>query len=204
MTRITKSNERGYRSQLRADQADATRTRILDATVRVMARGIAALSIPAVAREASVSVPTVYRHFATKPDLVAAIYPHVLRRASLGRPDPPRSLDELRGSLRAYFDHVESFDDVARAAQASPVADEMRRLSMPERLAVFRRLTDSIEPPPSAVIRDRITRLLVVLTQSSALRMWREHFGTSVDEAVDDIDWLVRAAFAAAARGSEP
>jgi AcrR family transcriptional regulator len=204
MTRIAKAAERPYRSQLRADQTDATRARILDATVRVMARGIATLSMPAVAREAGVSVPTVYRHFATKPDLIAAIYPHVLRRASLGRPDPPRSLDELRGSLRAYFDHVESFDVVARAAQASPVADEMRRLTMPDRLAIFRRLTDSIQPPASDVVRDRIARLLVVLTQSSALRLWRDQFGTSIDEAADDIDWLVRAVFAEAARGTEP
>jgi len=203
MTRITKTTERPYHSQLRAEQAEETRARILDATVRVMARGIATLSVPAVAREAGVSVPTVYRHFATKPELIAAIYPYVLRRASLERPDPPHSLDELRGSLRAYFEHVESFDDVARAAQASPVADEMRRLSMPDRLAIFRRLTDSIQPPPSDVIRDRIARLLVVLTQSSALRMWRDHFGTSVDEAADDIDWLVRAAFSAAARETE-
>jgi AcrR family transcriptional regulator len=204
MTRIPKAAERPYHSQLRAEQTEETRARILNATVRVMARGIATLSMPAVAREAGVSVPTVYRHFATKPDLIAAIYPHVLRRAALERPDPPRSLDELRGSLRAYFDHVESFDEVARAAQASPVADEMRRLTMPDRLAIFRRLTDSIQPPASDANRDRIARLLVVLTQSSALRMWREQFGTSVEEAVGDIDWLIRAAFAAAARGIEP
>ena len=44
-----------------------------------MASGLASLSIPAVAREAGVSVPTVYRHFGTKDDLLAAVYPHVAR-----------------------------------------------------------------------------------------------------------------------------
>ena len=167
-----------------------------------MARGIASLSVPAIAHEAGVSVPTVYRHFATKSELVAAMYPHALSRAALRRPDPPRTLDELRDSVRAYFEHVESFDDVTRAAMASPASEEPRRLSMPERLAVFRRVADSIQPAPSDVNRDRIARLLIVLTQSSALRMWRDHFGTSIDEAADDIEWLVRAAAAAAARGS--
>jgi hypothetical protein len=28
--------------------------------------------------------------------------------------------------------------------------------------------------------------------------MWRDHLGLSVDEAADDVDWIVRAAIAAA------
>jgi AcrR family transcriptional regulator len=55
----------GAYNELRAAQAQATRARILEATVNVMARGVASVSIPAVAREARVSVPTVYRHFGT-------------------------------------------------------------------------------------------------------------------------------------------
>ena len=67
-------------NELRAAQAQATRARILEATVAVMARGVASVSIPAVAREAGVSVPTVYRHFATKRDLLTSVFPHVLHR----------------------------------------------------------------------------------------------------------------------------
>ena len=100
--------------------------------------------------------------------------------------------------MRAYIDHVESFDDLARAAMASPASDDLRRLSMPDRLAAFRQFADSIEPSPPEADRERIARLLVVLTASSALRMWRDHLGASVDEVADDIDWVVRAAIAAA------
>jgi len=203
MSRIAIGAARAYRSQLRAQQAEETRARILDATVRVMAAGLASLSIPAVAREAGVSVPTIYRHFATKGGLLAAVYPHVVRRAGLDQLVPPRSLDELRDGVRAYFDHVESFDDLARAAMASPASDEARRISMPDRLVMFRQLADSIVPKLSEVGRDRIARLLVILTASSALRMWRDHFGSSVDEAADDVDWVVRAAIAAATRRNE-
>jgi AcrR family transcriptional regulator len=198
MTRI--ANGRTYRSQLRAEQAEETRTRILDATVRVMARGMTSVSIPAVAREAGVSVPTVYRHFATKPDLVAAVYPHSLQRAALTQPAAPRSIDELREGMRAYFEHVESYDDIARAAMASPASDETRQATMPYRLGVFRRVADSIEPKVAQADRDRIARLLVVLTASSSLRMWRDNLGSSVDEAVDDLNWLLNAAIAAASK----
>ena len=69
-----------------------------------MARGIATISIPAVAREAGVSVPTVYRHFGSKQDLLAAVYPYALKRAGVHEPPFPASLDELKDSVRAYAD----------------------------------------------------------------------------------------------------
>jgi len=198
MPRIANSTVRAYRSQLRAQQAEDTRERILDAAVRVMAEGIAYVSIPGVAREAGVSVPTIYRHFATKRDLIAAVYPHLVRRAGLHERVAPRSVDEIRDGVRAYFGDLESFDDLARAAMAGPASEEARRISMPNRVAMFRPLPDSIEPRLSEADRDRIARLLVILTASSALRMWRDHLGSSVDEAADDVDWAIRAAIAAA------
>jgi AcrR family transcriptional regulator len=198
MTRIANGKSRAYGSPLRAQQAEETRERILDATVRVIAEGLAFVSVPQVAREAGVSVPTVYRHFATKRDLLAAVYPHAVRRAGMDEVVIPRSMDELRGGLRAYFERTDSFGDLARAAMASPAAEELRRINMPDRVAIFRRLADSIEPKPSKADRDRIARLLVILTASSALRLWRDQLGSSVEEAADDVDWVLRAAIASA------
>src|SRR6266704_3647723 len=74
---------RSYESPLREEQADVTRQRILDALVRTMGKGVAGLSVPAVAAEAGVSVPTVYRHFRTKADLVAALAPYLSRKTGL-------------------------------------------------------------------------------------------------------------------------
>lgn len=198
MPRISNCTARAYRSQLRAEQAVETRGRILDATLRLMAGGTASVSIPAVAREAGVSVPTVYRHFGTKHDLFEAVYPHVVRRAGLDALVAPRSMDELRNGVRAIFDRLDSADHIARAAMASPAAEEARRISMPGRVALGRQLADSIVPELAEGDRDRIARLLVVLITSSALRVWRDHLGASVDEAADDIDWVIRAAVAGA------
>jgi AcrR family transcriptional regulator len=198
MTRIAKGAERRYRSELRTQQAEETRGRILDAVVRVMAGGLAFVSIPHVAREAGVSVPTVYRYFATKHDLMAAVYPHVVRRAGLNEVVAPRSMDELRAGLRAYFERTDSLGDLARVAMASPAAEASRRINMPDRLAMFRRVADSIEPRPSEADRDRIARLLVILTASSALRLWRDQLGLSVEEAADDVDWALGAVTASA------
>lgn len=189
-------------NELRAAQAQATRTRILEATVGVMARGVASVSIPAVAREAGVSVPTVYRHFGTKRNLLAAVFPHVLRRAGLDELVPPRSIDELGQGVRVLFERIDSAGDLARAAAASPAADEVRRVDMPARLEISRRLANSIVPKLTPGDRDRIARLLTILISASALRVWRDHLGSTVEEAANDIDWVIKAAVAAST-GSE-
>jgi AcrR family transcriptional regulator len=203
MNRIATRPTRAYRSVLREAQAEETRARILDATMRVMATGLADLSVPAVAREAGVSVPTVYRHFRTKRDLLAALYPHAARRSGLDTIADPRSLDELRPLIRAIVDRLDALDDVSRAAMASPGASEVRHATMPTRYERIRRLTDAIEPKLRKADRDRITRLLVVLTASASLRMWRDHLELSAEEVADDVDWIVRAAIAAASERKE-
>lgn len=204
MTRIAAQPTRAYRSELRQEQTEETRARIVDATMRVMATGLASLSIPAVAREAGVSVPTIYRHFRTKRELLAAVYPHAARRAGLDTIADPRTLDELRPMIRALLERLDNLDDLTRAAMASPAASEMRHATMPTRYQRLRRLADSIEPKLRKADRERITRLLAVVTASSSLRMWRDHLGLSVDEVAKEVDWIVRAAIFAINEMKEP
>lgn len=195
---------RAYRSQLRAEQTDETRSRILDATVRVMATGIASLSIPAVADEAGVSIPTVYRHFGTKAELLAALYPHAVGRAAFeATTKAPESLPEFRAVIQRVFAGLDSMDDIARAAMASPAAEEARRLSMPGRVSLVERFVARVAPTLGDADRERITRLLVVLTSSASMRVWRDYFESSADRAADDVEWTLAAVIAAASRSDE-
>lgn len=198
MNRITSAEVRTYQSDLRAQQAATTRERILDATMRVLAKGLAEVTVPAVAREAGVSVPTVYRHFGTKRGLLAALQPHLRRRAGIDRISPPDSIDGLRGTLVALIGGMESLDDVWRAALASPAGEEVRRIHGPNRVRLGRTIADGVAPSLPEADRDRVARLLLVLTSSSALRMWREQLGRSVEEIADEIDVAVRALIASA------
>lgn len=197
MNRLGSVERRAYRGRLRAQQAAVTRDRILDATSRVMAGGLADLTVPAIARSAGVSVPTVYRHFASKRDLLAALQPHLQQRAGIDVTALPTSIDGLRGTLVQLLAGMDSLDDVMRAAHASPAAEEVRRVHAPKRFEHARRVVDPIAPELSDEHRDRIARLLVVLTASPALRMWRDDFGASVEEIADEIDTALRAAIAA-------
>ena len=200
MTRIANAATRTYHSELRAEQAEETRSRILDAAMRVMATGIASLSVPAVAREAGVSVPTVYRHFGTKAELLAELYPHAARRAGLDGVPDPSTVGDVRSAVRAVFERLDALDDVGRAALVSPIADQVRHTTMPSRFERIRAIGKSIEPPLTNADLDRITRILVILISSSSLRTWRDHLGASSEQVADDIDWILRAAIAAATR----
>jgi AcrR family transcriptional regulator len=199
MDHIANEAARTYRSELRTQQAAATRARILDATVRVMARGLAEVTVPAVAREAGVSVPTVYRHFGTKRELLAALQPHLQQRAGIDRIARPTSIDGLRQALVSLVGGMDGLDDVTRAAHASPASEEVRRVHAPTRFKLARSLVDGIAGELSEDDRDRVTRLLVIMTASPALRMWRHDFGASVADIADDIDRALRAIIAAAA-----
>jgi hypothetical protein len=76
-------------------------------------------------------------------------------------------------------------------------------MGMPARLEIYRRMADGIAPKLAHGDRARIARLLTILISRSALRLWRDHLGSSVEEAADDIDWLIRAAVATGTR-SDP
>jgi AcrR family transcriptional regulator len=199
MNRIA-NKRRDYRSALREEQAETTRLRTLDAAVRVLARGAASASVPAIAREAGVSVPTVYRHFGTKEELFAALYPHMVYRAASVELDQPDSIDDFGRGLRAHYGRLDSLDEVSRAALSSPAAEEARRANMPRRIALTRQIVDRIAPADADIDRDRLTRLLTVLTGTAAFRTWREHLGSSVDEVVADIEWAIHALISASTR----
>ena len=198
MTQITNKHEpaRPYRSRLREEHAEETRDRILEATLGLMATGIASVSVPAVARAARVSIPTVYRHFGTKAELLAALYPHLARRVGIGELVLPTKVDEVGPMVRTIYARLDAFGDLARAAMASPASEEARRAQFPDRLATVRGFIDEVAPAASERDRERIARIMVVVTSSSALLMWRDRLGASADDAADDIEWLLRAAIA--------
>src|SRR3989442_6840266 len=151
---------RAYDSELRDEQADATRRKILDALVRTMGRGVAALSMPAVAREAGVSVPTVYRHFKSKAALVAALSPHLVGRAGLMDLALMESAD-LSTIVHEMYRRNAGMEAEVRAALASELGQETRRRMMPQRVVLARKTIAAHLPGLTGDDVDRLTRALL-------------------------------------------
>ena len=194
MKRITnvkrqKRPTRAYNSELRAEQADATRRKILDALVRTMGRGVAALSIPAVAREAGVSVPTVYRHFKSKAALVAALSAHLVGRTGLM--DPSMLEGDLPAIVHEMYRRNAGIDAEMRAALASELGQEARRRMMPQRVALARKTIAERVPGLAGDDLDRLTRVFLILTSSATMRAYKDYLGMDASQAAKDVAWAV-------------
>jgi AcrR family transcriptional regulator len=86
---VASSETRAYRSDLRAQQAAQTRTRVVDAAARVFAtQGYAAATLAGIARAAGVSVETV-KSTASKAELLLAAF----ERAFAGEEGAPSLAD---------------------------------------------------------------------------------------------------------------
>lgn len=182
---------RTYHSPLREQQVADTRERILDGLVKTMAHGLAEVSMPAVAREAGVSVATVYRHFPSKQALFEAMPEYMARRTGADQLRVPETYEELERSIRLVYANIDGVDDVLKAALDSPLGDKARRAQMPQRLAFIEATIAALAPGLAEPARSRIMRLMLVLTSSGAQRMLSAA-GRDPRAAADDATWALR------------
>ena len=70
---VQQGSSRKLRRRPRAD-GERNRARLIEAAKRVCAEEGAAVSLEHIAREAEVSIATLYRHFPTRNELIAAVY----------------------------------------------------------------------------------------------------------------------------------
>lgn len=113
-------------SAARRPRADAARNRaaLLDAARATLGAG-EKLTLDAVARTAGVGIGTLYRHFPTREDLVAAVYvaelESVLEAAGRARADLPAG-DALRAWMHRYAGFVATKHDLAESLRAGALA----------------------------------------------------------------------------------
>lgn len=193
MIRITdvKSPRRAYTSGLRAQQAEATRTRILEALVRTMADGVAGLSIPAVAREAGVSIPTVYRHFGSKKGLVEALGPFVVAKGGLMPEKLPETVAEFESMARQMFRNLAGMDLTLRAAMASELGQQVRQATMPMRLGIIRGVFGRLAPDLPEGDRDRLADLAMILVSTPSFRAYKDYLGLGPDASAELVTWAI-------------
>ena len=120
-----KKPARSYESPLRDAQAALTRERILMAAKDYLeTHDIETLTLRRLAERAGVSAPTVYAHFATVDDLVAAFFQWLKPRLGLQRPLP--ALDEMAELPAALFPNYEAYGALLRNLMNRPAWDRQR------------------------------------------------------------------------------
>jgi len=183
---------RRYTSELRDAQAAATRDRILDAVVEVLAEGVDTLSIPSVAERAGVSIGTVYRHFGDKAGLLKALVPHAGKRSGIDVEAIPETLEEVDDVVRKVYHHFENTDDVLRAAFASRIGREARVRGSGERFELMKRTIHNIDPNIPGDQVDHLAKLMLILTTSDVYLQWKDRLGMDPEEAANEVMWAIR------------
>ena len=180
-----------YQSQFRQEQMKRTREQILEGLIKTMASGIAELSIPAVAHEAGVSIPTVYRYFRTKRDLIEALGGYLGEKIGANATQLPRSPEELAAAVREMFVRSEGLDEVIRAASVSELGKEFRKDAMPVRMKI---IEDALAPVAARFNETdwiRLRNIVLVLSSSAMIRAFIDYLDLSGAEAADTVTWAI-------------
>ena len=173
-------DKRQYVQRVRAEAADATRRRILDAARATLERGPSgALRVEEVARSAGVSRSTVYLLYGSRAGLFDALARHLRLEAGFDelirefrRPD---ALEAMRGSQRAAVRMYAKMPDLARAMFTLAAVD-------PDAVAAIRAIDDGRRPGQADIARrlaaqgylrdgvdiDEATDILTVITSFQA------------------------------------
>jgi AcrR family transcriptional regulator len=194
-------SKRRYHSPQRQEQAQLTRRKILEAARRLFAaQGYAATTLPAIAREAGVSAPTITAVFGTKPALLdalinlgvrgdAASAPLVERpwwTEMLAEPDPGRQLRLHAANARRIQEGSADIAEITRgAATADPEIAAMlkrRHASRFEDTQLIAKSLDRKQVLVPGVTAARAGDLIWALSGAELYRMLVVERGWSPDE----------------------
>jgi len=184
---------RTYTMRARAQQADRTRARILEAAVALAGeRPLAACTLPAVVERAGVSVQTVLRIFGSRDGLFEAARVHSETAVLAERHADP---DDVEASLASLADHYELRGDAALLLLgqeswepfAARITASGKRLHRDWVARVFARTLDRL----SGDRRDEGLDLLVAATDVTTWKLWRHDRALGHDESLARMRELV-------------
>jgi AcrR family transcriptional regulator len=181
-----------YHSPLRDRQKQQTRDLILDAVAAILRRAeLDDVTMSEVARTAEITERTVYRHFATREELLTAFWRRILRSFMRGQTGDLASLDELFDLTRSTFRRFEENEGVIRAITGSPEGREIRKKPNEQRLETLGKLFAGLLPqlPPAQV------RMIAVaahaLASASVWSHMRDFCGIEGEEAADAVTYAI-------------
>lgn len=170
---------------LRRDQANAVRERILAAALRVMEEGQEP-HMRTVAIEAEISERTIYRYFASRDDLEAAIQPEIQSRVSAEMADDITGLEDYAKRLFTAFETNERLARSLATARWVPT-----KKTRPANLRALRKLLDEAFPSASKADRESAAAALRV-PLSAAGWAYLKDCGFDLSASVRHVRWLIR------------
>ena len=137
-----KKKRRTYRLGRRAEAAEETRQRIVEATAQLHnEHGIAETSMKDIAERAGVSVGTVYHHFPTYPDAIRACGAHTAEQVPAptaaifdGAANRPQRIERLARALFGYYERIPALHSVRRDRHLADTLEQFAEAEAENRL----------------------------------------------------------------------
>ena len=196
MSEKVKPTRRRYHSPVRAEQAQRTRARILDAAEDQFAqRGYAATTITAIARAAEVAPDTIYATFKNKRGLLGALVETRVRGAATpvlkqSGPEAVRAETDQRRQIEIFVPDITErteraqtvYGVVAEAAASDPEAAALHKAMLDQRYGNLHKFVGWIEangPLRDKLTRDQATASVWTITSTEVFRLLRAQRGWS-------------------------
>jgi AcrR family transcriptional regulator len=196
---MAEPDTRSYSSPLRAEQAAATRDRIVDAAVELLqGADPGAFGMQEVADRAGVSVRTVYRAFPTKDDLLDGVLAMISDRFGRLAGTPPTTRQEFDASIPSAVRAVVDLEPLYRALFATAAGREVHQGAAAARRPSFEAaFAEELAGLPERQVR-LIVSLLHLVTSSRSVLWLKDYAELDVDECSEAIGWAVAALTTAA------
>jgi len=191
---------RPYRSDLRAEQAERTREKIVEALIEQLAEGLEEFSIVRVAERAGVSVRTVYHHFPNREAQIEAVARALDARIAAGEPAPATLEDLLPMADRVIRRAVEN-ERTVRAQLVPGVAKLVRERRRRSRERGVEAAIVKASDPEGGRLAAAAFNVVFGANTGFALK---DRFGIEGDDLVETHHWMLRALIAAVRRGDLP
>jgi AcrR family transcriptional regulator len=181
--------QRTYNNSLREEQAALTQTRILDATVALLAEaGDGEIVMPQVAERAGVSLRTVYRHFPTRDALLDAVTARITERFASQMGGLPRTRDEYL-AMTPLIALVFELEPLYRALFATAAGREAHIRSNADRNAHTQQAFAPELAGLSAAKRRRFAAVMHLLQSSNGALFLHDYSHLSADDTVRAMAW---------------
>ena len=190
-------------TSLRDHYREETRLRILDAAIDELAETeLEELTMAGVAARAGVTERTVFRHFATRDELIKAMWPRMVLRVR--SPGFPSTATDLIGRPLLHFPEFDGQERQVRASAFSAGGREVRRTARHERQAAFR---SSVHDAFPGIEEPALTRLAAVCPLINSVYSWavmKEDWGFDGAEAGRAASAALAVLLGRAAAGPQP
>lgn len=198
------STTRAYNSPLREEKSRETREAILEALFSLMQSSAMPddIGMEAIAQEAGVQRRTIFRHFSSKHDLLAAFWPWLNARIGASiKPETPRDIVD---GPRQAFPLFDAHEAAMRAALHSRTGREMRQGTVPARRKNF---SAALAPALAALPPERarsVEALAHLLYSASAWEVLKDYGGLDGTQAGETASWALDLILSAVGKGVTP